>query len=158
MGKRGPAGKSIEQQKRDGTYRADRHAGPEPPSEIPPSPTWLDREAKAEWKRLAPQLVKMVGLAKVDRGALATYCQTWSQWYQAVMFVRKNGETFEVMTDGGVNIKKHPMVGVRESSLLALIKLGDKLGLSPSARSGLNVASRDMTADTDPAKRFGIVG
>lgn len=54
-----------------------------PEIEIPDVPSWLWPEAKAEWDRIGPELVKYGLVSKVDRAALALYCQTWAEFVWA---------------------------------------------------------------------------
>jgi phage terminase small subunit len=39
--------------------------------------------AKAEWKRLAAQLIVLRILTELDRAALAAYCQAYGRWVEA---------------------------------------------------------------------------
>ncbi|BBX39269.1 phage terminase small subunit P27 family [Mycobacterium simiae] len=57
----------------------------------PNPPTWLTREAKAEWRRIAPGLERLDLIKAEDRAALAAYCELWSRWYQAQKDIQKNG-------------------------------------------------------------------
>lgn len=49
----------------------------------PDRPTFLAAEAKREWDRIAPELKKARLLARIDRAALALYCQCWARWVWA---------------------------------------------------------------------------
>jgi phage terminase small subunit len=40
----------------------------------PTPPTWLDREARAEWRRVTPELERLGLLSHIDRGMLTLYC------------------------------------------------------------------------------------
>jgi P27 family predicted phage terminase small subunit len=40
----------------------------------PPAPSWLSREAKAEWRRVMPGLTKRRILTTADLGTLENYC------------------------------------------------------------------------------------
>jgi P27 family predicted phage terminase small subunit len=55
----------------------------------PNPPSWLSREAAAEWRRVIPELKRLQILSKVDRGVLASYCQTWSQYVDNLRRERK---------------------------------------------------------------------
>ena len=63
---------------------------PEPKPGIPECPSHLDEEARAEWGRIAPELATMGVLARIDRAALAAYCQAWSRWVKAEGEIRKH--------------------------------------------------------------------
>ncbi|KKL54928.1 hypothetical protein LCGC14_2260500, partial [marine sediment metagenome] len=63
--------------------RAINRNEPKPQPIAPPCPAWLDYEAKAEWKRVAPELERLGLLTIVDRAALAAYCIAWSHLRKA---------------------------------------------------------------------------
>jgi len=54
-----------------------------PEVEIPDCPSWVWPEAKKEWKRITPELEKYGLIAKIDRAALALYCQAWGEYVWA---------------------------------------------------------------------------
>ncbi|RWF07315.1 MAG: phage terminase small subunit P27 family, partial [Mesorhizobium sp.] len=50
-------------------------AGTSPVTKVPPAPTWLSKDAKAEWRRVAPILVnERKVLTEADLGTLESYC------------------------------------------------------------------------------------
>src|SRR5690606_26210093 len=64
---------------------------PQPKPKAPPCPAHLDAEAKREWRRMVKELEPLGLLTKIDRAALAAYCQAWSRWVQAEEMIRKTG-------------------------------------------------------------------
>jgi phage terminase small subunit len=64
----------------------------------PAMPTWLDAEARAEWRRVVPELRRLRLLSMLDRVLLAAYCVGHSSWHamvraedaQAARFYRAN--------------------------------------------------------------------
>jgi P27 family predicted phage terminase small subunit len=74
---------------------------PEAPEGTPTCPSWIDEEAKAAWKQLVPKLEAMRVLTKVDRNSLARYCQLWSRWKKAELFIQKHGDTYLLKDDRG---------------------------------------------------------
>ena len=62
---------------------------------IPARPTFLKGAAKKEWERIAPELYKLGLLSKVDRAALAAYCQAYGRCDEAERKVKKEGYLFE---------------------------------------------------------------
>jgi P27 family predicted phage terminase small subunit len=155
MGERGPAKQSKATLKLHGTFREDRHGSGELPPSEPDCPEWLSEEAKAEWGRIVPTLVQLVGVHKIDRALLATYCETWADYHRVVLELREEGETYESMTQNGTIIRLHPMVQIRNASRDGLTKLGSKLGLSPSARTGLNIGKPTDTNEDNKRKFLG---
>ena len=74
----------------------------QPEIEIPGCPSHLLKEARKEWKRITPELVKLGLIAKIDRAALALYCQAWAwlvyheiQLQRAMDQVMRQREAFE---------------------------------------------------------------
>jgi P27 family predicted phage terminase small subunit len=56
---------------------------PRPQVKVPTCPQHLCPSAKAEWKRLAPQLFVLGVLTALDRTTLAAYCQAYGRWVEA---------------------------------------------------------------------------
>src|SRR5262249_62334236 len=84
-----PSRKPNELHKICGTYREDRHGKGVPvKAQAPEPPAWLDPEAKAEWKRLASELVALGLLALVDRGLFTLFCETWGRYVAIVKKAR----------------------------------------------------------------------
>ena len=148
MGKRGPAPRPSKILKLIGSRHAGKRTELPSSGRAPKMPTWLDREAKAEWKRITERLQGIGILDEVDRGALSAYCLTWSQFYRAVKTVRKEGETFK--TPAGY-IQQHPAVAIINASRQALLKFYGQFGLSPSGRVGLGNKEENLR---DPLSEF----
>lgn len=51
----------------------------QPEIEVPGFPKHLWPEARKEWKRIAPELMRYGLISKLDRSALALYCQAWAR-------------------------------------------------------------------------------
>ena len=49
--------------------------GMNPAVQVPDMPTWLNKEAKKEWKRASVELEALGCIAKIDRAKFAIYCQ-----------------------------------------------------------------------------------
>lgn len=52
----------------------------EPEIEIPDCPRHLLKEARKEWKRITPELEILGLVSRIDRAALALYCQEYAWW------------------------------------------------------------------------------
>ena len=59
----------------------------QPEIEIPGCPKHLLPEAKKEWRRIAPELQSLGLISKLDRTALALYCQAyaWLVWHEQLL-------------------------------------------------------------------------
>ena len=133
MGKRGPQPAPTAIKLLKGTYRPCRAPKnePKPKVEAPSCPSWLRREAKAEWKRLVPGLLKDGLLTKRDRALLTAYCDAWADLHQFEKILQEDGVTY--VTGGGI-IAQHPMVVAKHKAREQVNKLGAKFGLSPTDR------------------------
>ena len=100
---------------------------------VPNPPGWLDKEAKAEWRRVVAKVSAC--LDEVDRAGLALLCTAWSDFVSATYAIRKQGLTLE--TPNGFT-QKNPMVTIRNESFERWRKLAIQYGLTPSAREQLS--------------------
>ena len=64
---------------------------PRPKKKAPRCPSWLEEEAKKEWKRLAKQMEQLGILTEIDMAAFAGYCQAYARWKEAEEFISKHG-------------------------------------------------------------------
>ena len=132
----------------------------QPEVELPDFPSWIWPEAKKEWKRIGPLLVKDGLVAKHDRAALTLYCQAWAKWvwHERMLnremakaeadreLAEKNGEAYEggdgimVKTaNGNFTYSHHWVAGRRaESSVKQYLEF---FGLSASSRGGVKVSN-----------------
>lgn len=99
---------------------------------VPRPPSWLSKDAKAEWRRVAPLLIERRILTDADLGTLENYCNAIGIVRAAQRDLAKNGLTF--VTASG-QVKRNPAVGiVAEFSGMAL-RHAAELGLTPVSRS-----------------------
>lgn len=106
--------------KMQGTARKDRHAERadlQVESGLPEAPEWLSPEAVEEWNHLVSDSKYKSVLGKVDRAAMAIFCQMMGRFIQG----EKKGEPVQV------------------SHVAALVNLGAKLGLNPCDRVKLRL-------------------
>ncbi len=59
---------------------------PQPNKKAPRCPSWLEDEAKKEWKRMAKQLEHLGILTEIDMAAFAGYCQACRQQQYMLVF------------------------------------------------------------------------
>lgn len=123
----------------------------------PNPPTWLSREAKAEWKRVAPALERLDLVKPEDRATLAAYCEVWSRWVGAIRDVHKYGLTVRneaTRKDGTTSVwwTKNPAVAVAEQAESRLLQYAGQFGLTPAAER--NVSKRDDSRDEFEANPF----
>ncbi|MGI6721768.1 MAG: phage terminase small subunit P27 family [Anaerovoracaceae bacterium] len=64
---------------------------PRPDKKAPRCPSWLEDEAKKEWKRMGKVLEQMGLLTDMDMAAFAGYCQAFARWKEAEEFLTQHG-------------------------------------------------------------------
>jgi P27 family predicted phage terminase small subunit len=94
-------------------------------------PSWLDTEAKAEWRRISAELDRLGLLTRIDRGVLTRYCAAWSLWTIAAQ--RLVAEGLLAKGQKGED-RKHPALMAFRDLDGICTSLGKELGLSPAAR------------------------
>lgn len=149
MGKRGPPKTPTSILKQRGSWLVnDRNEAQEAQFEggVPDCPHWLRDEAKEVWAEVVPKLNAVAGLIKkVDRNALARYCQTWAKWRACEEFLIKHGDVFPVKDRWG-NVKEFrqfPQVNT-SIKLQAQLEAAEKqFGMTASSRAGLTVGRVD---------------
>jgi P27 family predicted phage terminase small subunit len=120
---------------------------------IPPKPpTWLSREAAAEWRRVVPGLQRLDLLKEEDRAVLAAYCETWAQFVEATRTVTREGITDEVTTisaSGSETTRTvpHPAVAIARSAGRELRAFAAQFGLTPSSEQALARGADDGEDD-----------
>ena len=132
MGQRGPAArptalKVVAGERRDRINTAEPVV---PPGEVI-APDWLSDDARREWDRLAPTLIRMGVLTSIDRDALAVYCEAVAHYEQAVTLVDKSA----VLIRGTRGLVKNPAMQVARDQAAIIRAYARELGLTPSARS-----------------------
>ncbi len=156
MGHRGGPPAPTNSLERRGSGRAGRNPGePTPDRARPRCPTWLDACAKAAWKHLVPQLGRMGVLTKIDGNALARYCQLWSRWRKAEEFIRDHGDSYLAKDSEGKvkGLKCYPQVRMANQLAEQLLRLESHFGMTPSARSRIEVPQQDAQ-DAQDKRRY----
>jgi P27 family predicted phage terminase small subunit len=124
-----------------------REARPEPG--IPTCPAHLDAVARAEWKRIAPQLHEADLLTQIDRSALAVYCAAWSDWIAARKALEEHGATF-VRRTGAPSLS--PYVTIANVAMKTMLNALAEFGMTPASRTRITPATG--IEDEDPGERF----
>ena len=98
----------------------------------PPCPSWLNDEAKREWRRLAGTMEAMGVLTEADMETFATYCDAYSKWREATEFLDQHGFIFK--TPSGY-IQQVPQVSIAQTYGKIMTKIATEFGLTPASRS-----------------------
>jgi P27 family predicted phage terminase small subunit len=104
-------------------------------------PDWIDDDAKKVWAELVTILEAMGVLTSADAYSLTRYCQLLARWKRVEMFIQKYGETYTLTSAAGKVkcILPFPQVGIAQKLSMALTKLEQEFGLTPSARARIDV-------------------
>ncbi len=155
MGKRGPKPQPTRLRILRGnpSKRAIRKREPTPDPAMPAPPASLSGPVLAKWHEIAPRLHAMRVLTQADADALAIYCTNWVRWRESVAWADEHGSTVTIRNDKGEVrfLAIAPQVTAGFKALDYVIKLGDRFGLSPSARAGLSIQPDDQN---DPLAKF----
>ena len=112
----------------------------------PTCPRWLKKDAKTEWRRIAPILFNIGVLTAIDRAALAGYCQAWGRWVEAEAKVKERGEV--VKTSNG-NIVQHPYLAVANRAMDNMRKYLIEFGMTPASRSRITAEKQSVGGEYD---------
>lgn len=120
---------------------------PEQPSDVLPPPAFLSKEAKAEWRRLAPQIHKLGLLTEQDLGAFAAYCQAYGRWAAAEAQLARDSRKRGAMAGGTIiktvagNVIQNPAVSIANAAMAQVVKYAVEFGFTPSARARVHNAA-----------------
>lgn len=126
--------------------RALNEKEPKPDAAIPECPKHLTGEARKEWDRVTHELYDLGILTKIDRGALAAYCQAWLDFVYASGKVDEEGEVIttqkldkegNVIGEGGKYL--NPWVGIKQSAMDRVVRIGAEFGMTPASRTRIKV-------------------
>lgn len=98
----------------------------------PNAPDWLDREAKAEWRRVVPELDRIGVLSTIDRAALSAYCSAWSKFVQAEKLLQSDDLVAERRSGNGP--AKHPGWQIWREAATTVAMLAKELFITPNSR------------------------
>lgn len=156
MGERGPARQPAALLLLNGTGGGRDSGGRvvEPPPnfvrQAPNPPTWLSREAAAEWRRVVPGLERLDILKPQDRATLTAYCELWSTFAAATRQYRAEGMTLVNPDSGRTYV--HPCVQIANNAARQFLRYAQEFGLTASAEHRLN--SANLTPDDDDSNPF----
>ncbi|WP_340083782.1 phage terminase small subunit P27 family [Siminovitchia sp. FSL H7-0308] len=117
---------------------------PKPEKRAPRCPSWLEPEAKKEWRRMVKKMEHLGILTEVDMAAFAGYCQAYARWREAEEFISKHGSI--VKTPSGY-WQQVPQVSIAQSYLKIMTRFCEQFGLTPSSRSRIVVEQTNDSND-----------
>lgn len=147
--------KTADEHRLNGTYkphRAGNYAGNGVTFSGPAKmPTYLSKDARAEWRRIGPDLEQNGILTAASANIFAAYCTAFALWRECLADIGTNGQTIMVNSHtrtGSTTVpKQNPAVrnlGEHQRAMLAAAKL---FGIDPLNRP------RIEASPLPPAKR-----
>ncbi len=124
---------------------------PKPPPSMPTPPLHLAGSARREWRRIARILHACGLLTAVDRAALGMYCAAYGRWADAERKVQDLGVV--ILSPNKFPIHS-PFLAVANKAMDQMIRLLSELGLSPAARTRIEVVPPNPT-DAEDEEFFG---
>ena len=150
--------KSIEQHKKEGTYRS-RHKKKE--EEMPKLPVvtieecpGLSVEARKYWPTFREMLQKMTYIAEVDILSVQRLVETYAEIRQYQTALKKDGLFYTSETRMGVITRAHPGVAALADADRRFRGYMADFGMSPSSRSRLKGNGDGNPQDKDPLQEF----
>jgi P27 family predicted phage terminase small subunit len=107
-------------------------------------PRDLPEEAKAEWRRIVPELEKAELLASVDRALLIRYCCAWADWLEIQRLIQQSGK---LLKGARGNLVRNPLWFQLQDAGATVTELGRHLGLTPVARLRAGITLEAPEAD-----------
>ncbi len=118
--------------------------GPRFVRDAPGAPAWLGREAKAEWRRVVPELSRLKLLSRVTRASLAAYCETWEVFVWASKTLHAEGYVYEAKQ----GLIPQPAVNIQRQASAELRRWGMEYGLTPASEQKVKPSDAE-TAEAD---------
>ncbi|MEX3690615.1 phage terminase small subunit P27 family [Paraburkholderia sp. BR14263] len=126
----------------------------------PTAPAHLTGPARTEWNRLVDELHAIGLLTRIDRAALAAYCQAYGRWVEAELAVARMAER-DMLTKGLMikttngNAIQNPLVGIANKAMQDMVRYAVEFGMTPSSRAGIEAGvPGDDEKASDRAKRY----
>lgn len=130
----------------------------EPLPEIvaPDCPAHLTPDARAEWDRIMPLLIRLKIVSEIDTAALALYCQSYGRWQEAERKIaemkEKGGDGLLVKAPSGYPIQ-NPYLAIANRAMEDCNKYLQQFGLSPAARTRVTVSLQGDLFGNEEAQR-----
>jgi len=161
VGRRGPAKTPTGVKLAQGETRPSRvdFLEPAPRRALPVMPADMDAGAKAVWKRVMAEMATAEVIYAADADVLRCYCEAVSQYQSAVRMLVSSSPLVRGARSG--DLIKNPLHQIVRDSRDAVRLFARELGLSPSARAGLDIridgGGGDMAAKIGLPPRLRVV-
>lgn len=110
----------------------------EPLKKAPSAPKWMTAEARAEWKRVLPQLIARQIITEADLAGVENYCAT----------VGAANQIAKIMQSMPVPDLK--LGGLQIRYMMTATRLAAEYGLTPTSRARIGSVGTDEDDDDNP--------
>lgn len=154
MGMRGPSPKPTALRLLEGNLgkRPLNEHEPKPRAIAPRCPRHLDSEARREWRRITPILLRMRVLTEADEYTLANLCQAYSTLMKAQ---RKLTETGLLLKTPSGYVQQNPLLGIVNRCMDTITRLSREFGLTPASRTQLMADTGTNSGNNDTELKMG---
>lgn len=127
---------------------------PDPIPIIPTCPKFIKGAARREWTRIVPELYQLGLLTKIDRTALAGYCQCYGRWYEAEEQINELGRLSKdklkfLYKTTNENLVMNPLLSVANKAMEQMHKFLIEFGMTPASRSRIIVKANESDDPLD---------
>lgn len=129
----------------DQPCRINRNEPKPAPGGVGPPPLHLRDKERAAWRYFVAMLEPMGVLSSADAAALAILCVNHALWIKARDEIDREG--LSVPTQ--FSTKPHPMIAVANRCEATMAKILAQFGMTPSARSALDLGKNDDDDEFD---------
>ena len=123
--------------------KSSRNAGePAPDAALPDPPEVLSADARVEWERVGPHLVRLGLMTDIDKGALAAYCDAYGDWVatsRAIAALKAKGNNGMVVRTVNGNVMPNPLVSINRAARRDMVRFASVFGMTPAARAGMDI-------------------
>lgn len=110
-------------------------------------PSWLGKEGKKEYKRIATLLLdEGKEFTEKDFKTLEIYADNYDKWLRCEEFIRKNG--FSYICSTGYP-SQYPEVSISTKAQQQMLMCAKEIGLTPAARVRMN---KNISVNDDESK------
>ncbi|MDY6796970.1 MAG: phage terminase small subunit P27 family [Actinomycetota bacterium] len=126
---------------------------PKPDPVAPTCPRWLSHRAKYEWKRIVPELENLGLLTKIDRAALAGYCENLALVAIATEVISAHYKKYKKLTyeyenkNGAINEIPIPEIKIAREAWLLVHRFEVEFGMTPSSRTRIDLPEAKNTGE-----------
>lgn len=115
-------------------------------------PSWLSKQAKAEYRRIIP-LLQQLPIASLDLAMVSSYCQAYADYQEATKELTKN-DSVEYTERGS---KVSPWHTIKRDSFNIMNSIAPKLGLTIDGRLKIFTPKNNKKKDDDVMVQDGYV-